>query len=218
MAVVGDFIGQIGQLRFQGRLRAVDEALGHGPQFARMRQRAVFQNAFARLEHQVQAVKGAVVLFQRIDHAQALQVVLEAAVRLHALIEHVLAHVAEWRVAQVMRQGDGFHQIFIQAQVARDGAAHLRHFQAVRQARAEQVSLVIEENLGLVFEAAEGRGMDDAVAVALELAARGVRRLGKATSLSLRRMGRIGGQEVFGQHLIALRRPAWPAPVRAAPT
>ena len=106
-----------------------------------------------------------------------------------------------------MREGDGFDQVFIEAQVARDGAAHLRHFQAVRQARTEQISLVIEEHLGLVFKAAESRGMDDAVAVALELAARGVRRLGKATSLPLCRVGRIRGEEVFWQHVIALRRP-----------
>ncbi len=157
-------------------------------------------------------------LFQGVDHAQALQVVLEAAVRLHALIEHVLAHVAERRMAQVMRERDGFDQVFVQAQVARNRAPHLRHFQAVRQARAEQVALVVEENLRLVFEAAEGRGMDDAVAVALELAARGVRRLGKATSLPLCRMGRIRSEEVFWQHVIALRRPGWPAPVRAVRT
>jgi Holliday junction resolvasome RuvABC endonuclease subunit len=48
----------------------------------------------------------------------------------------------------------------------------------VGQAGAEQVALVVHEDLGLVFEPAEGRAMDDAVAVALELAPRQRRRLG----------------------------------------
>jgi hypothetical protein len=42
----------------------------------------------------------------------------------------------------------------------------------VRQAGAKQVAFVIDEDLGLVFEAAKGGGMDDAIAVALEFAAR----------------------------------------------
>jgi hypothetical protein len=42
----------------------------------------------------------------------------------------------------------------------------------VGQPRAEQVALVIDEHLGLVFEPAERSRMDDAVAVALELGAR----------------------------------------------
>ena len=39
------------------------------------------------------------------------------------------------------------------------------------QPGAEMVALVIDEDLRLVLEPAEGGGMDDAVAVALELAA-----------------------------------------------
>jgi len=46
------------------------------------------------------------------------------------------------------------------------------------QAGAEQIALVIHEYLGLVFEAAERAGMDDAVAVALEFAAAARRVLG----------------------------------------
>ena len=37
--------------------------------------------------------------------------------------------------------------------------------------RAEQVTLVIDEHLGLVGQPAEGIGMNDAIAVALKLAA-----------------------------------------------
>ena len=115
----------------------------------------MLQDALARLEHQVQAVEGAVALFQRVDHAQALQVVLEAAVVLHAVVQRVLAGVAERRVAEVVRQRDRFDQVFVQPQRARDRAADLRHLEGMRQPRAEQVALVVQEHLGLVYQAAE---------------------------------------------------------------
>ena len=61
-------------------------------------------------------------------HAQALQIVFKTAVPGHAGIERVLPGMAKRRVAQVMGQGDGFHQVFVQAQGARHGTAQLRHF------------------------------------------------------------------------------------------
>ena len=67
----------------------------------------MLEDAFARLEHQVEAVEGAVALFQQIDDAQALQVVLEAAVLLHAVVQRILAGMAEGRVAEVVGQRDG---------------------------------------------------------------------------------------------------------------
>ena len=66
-------------------------------------------------------------------------------------------------------------------------ARDLGDLDAVRQPRAEQVAFVIDEDLGLVFEAAEGGGMDDAVAVALELAARLRARLGDSAAARVRR-------------------------------
>jgi hypothetical protein len=50
-------------------------------------------------------------------------------------------------------------------------ARDLGHFDAVRQAGAKQVAFVIDEDLRLVLEAPKRRGMHDAIAVALELAA-----------------------------------------------
>ena len=52
------------------------------------------------------------------------------------------------------------------------------------------VALVEDEDLGLVLEAAKGRGMDDAVAVALEIAAGG----GEASSITSRPRVRAGSQ------------------------
>ena len=62
-------------------------------------------------------------------------------------------------------------------QRARDRAAELRDLERMRQPRAEQVAFVVEEHLRLVDQAAERGGVHDAVAVALELGARGRRRL-----------------------------------------
>jgi hypothetical protein len=96
---------------------------------------------------------------------------------------------AERRVAQVVRQGHGLHQILVQAQAARDGAPQLGHFQGVRQTGAEQVPLVVEEDLRLVDQPPEGAAVDDAVAVALELAAGG--RGGSATRRPRERAGSL---------------------------
>lgn len=76
----------------------------------------MLENAFARLECEVQAVMCRITLLQLIDHPQALQVVLETAMRGHAIIKGVLPGVAEGRMPQVMCQCDRFHQVFIQPQ------------------------------------------------------------------------------------------------------
>ena len=64
---------------------------------------------------------------------------LEAAVVVHALVEGRLAGVAERRMAEVVRQGDGLGQVFVEAELPGDGAADLGDFQRVRQAGAVMV-------------------------------------------------------------------------------
>ena len=63
-----------------------------------------------------------------------------------------------------------------------DGARNLRHLHGVRQARAEVVGVAAGEDLRLVLQAAKGARVDDAIAVALEGIAVGMRRLGIAAS------------------------------------
>ena len=58
-----------------------------------------------------------------------------------------------------------------------DLARELRSLQAVGQARAVVVALVIDEDLGLVGQPSERRRVDDAIAVALEGGAEGMARL-----------------------------------------
>ncbi len=93
---------------------------------------------------------------------------LEATVITHALVERVLTGVAEGRMAEIVGEGDRLGQVLVQTQGARDGACDLRHLDGVGEARAEHVAFVIDEDLGLVLESPEGRGMNDAIAIALK--------------------------------------------------
>jgi hypothetical protein len=51
--------------------------------------------------------------------------VLEAAVRAHEAVERALAGVSEGRVTEVVRQGDGFGEILVQAEGPRQRARDL---------------------------------------------------------------------------------------------
>ena len=99
-------------------------------------------------------------------------------------------------MAEVVRERDGFGQVLVEMEVAGDRAADLRDFEAVREPRAEKVAFVIDEDLRLVFEASEGRGMDDAVAVALVLGAAVRRRLGMAPAALALGRGGVGRKRV----------------------
>jgi hypothetical protein len=77
----------------------------------------------------------------------------------------------------VVHQRQRFHQFFIQSQDAGDGARDLRDLKGMSQAIAEVVRVAAGEDLGLVFEPAEGPRVDDAVAIALEVVAIRMRRL-----------------------------------------
>ena len=81
MVVVGDLVGEIGDLRLEPRLLALEEALAQLAQLARIAHRAVLEDSLAALEGEIEAAELRVVLLELIHHAQRLQVVLEAAVR-----------------------------------------------------------------------------------------------------------------------------------------
>ena len=130
--------------------------------------------------------KRGVALFELVDDAQRLQIVLEAAVRAHAFVERVLAGVPERRVAEIVREADRFGQRFVELQCARDRAGDLRDFDRVREPRAVQIALVIDEHLRLVDQAAKGGGMDDAIAVALIFAAKSRAAARRAGGLAMR--------------------------------
>src|SRR5262249_42453542 len=84
---------------------------------------------------------------------------------------------------------------------ARDRARDLGAFERVREPVPVVVALVVDEDLGLVLEAAERSRVHDAVAVALEGGAVGMGLLGEEATARRAALHRVGG-EAFG--LLAL--------------
>ena len=82
-------------------------------------QRAVvLDDAFQRFPGQVEPVEFGVAMLQRGHDAQGLRVVVEAAMGLQAGIQRPLAGMAERRMAEVVRQRQGFRQVLVEARAA----------------------------------------------------------------------------------------------------
>ncbi len=200
VVVVGDLVGEVGDLRLEARLALLQEALADVTQLAGVLERTVLQDAFARLEREIEAVEAAVALLELVDHAQRLQVVLESAVLLHALVQRVLPGVPERRVPEVVRQGDRLDEVFVDAELPGDRATDLRDLERMRQARAEEIAFVIDEDLGLVLEPAERAGVDHAIAVPLERRPPGRVRLGVAPAARQLRARGVGRETAAVHH------------------
>ena len=84
VVVVGNGVSNIGDLRLETRLFPIEKSFTQIAQAPRIARRAVFQDALAGLEHQVEAGKVRVPRFQFINDTQRLEVVLESAVVAHA--------------------------------------------------------------------------------------------------------------------------------------
>src|SRR5213082_3326252 len=78
-------------------------------------------------------------------------------------------------MAEVVGEAQSFGEVLIEAECPGDGAADLRHFDAVREAHSKMVAVGGNEHLGFVPETAERDRVDDPVAVALENVARTAR-------------------------------------------
>jgi hypothetical protein len=178
--------------------------------------------ALQSLPAEVQAGVERIGAFERGQKADGVGVVIESARRFHLPFEHVLARMAERGMADVVGEAQGLGQILVEAQRACQRPADLRHFEAVGEADAEMVAVGRDEDLGLVAQAAEGDGMDDPVAVALESVARaplGPRRLAVQPPP---RSFRIAGIARERRHLAGSFSIFWPAalvqakPVRLA--
>ena len=201
--VVGDLVGEVAQLRLEARRGLVEKTASDASRFGcfereRAAPRTMLQDAFARLEGQIQAVERRVARFEQVDHAQALEVVLEAVAGrvdlAQALVERVLAGVAERRVAEVVGERNRLAQVLVQAQRPRHRARQLRDLERVGQPGAKQVAFVVQEHLRLVDEAPKRAAVDDAIAVALEVVARRRGRLGMAAPARALRVAGPGAE------------------------
>src|SRR3989338_6682049 len=107
--------------------------------------RAMLENAFARLVCEVEPIELWISQLQRVHNAQTLQVVLETTMGRHAGIERILSGMPKGRVSQIMRQGNGLYQVFVDSQGPSDRAPELRHLQRMRQPGAEQIALMVQK-------------------------------------------------------------------------
>jgi len=81
--------------------------------------------------------------------------------------------MAEGRMAEIVGQRHRLGQILVEAEHAGDAARDLRHLDRMGQPCPVIVALMLDEDLRLVLEPPEGRGMDDPVTVALVVKPRG---------------------------------------------
>jgi hypothetical protein len=70
VAVIGNFIGEVGQLCFQRRLLFFDKPAPEIAQFSSILERTMFDNAFTRFKGQVKAGGFRIAVFQFINNAQ----------------------------------------------------------------------------------------------------------------------------------------------------
>ena len=198
VVVVGDVVGKRGGLRFEARPLVEAEVQfavqfrdggGNGPGLGGP---VMLGEPFQRFPGQVQAVEGGVAGLQPGDDAERLHIVVEAAAAGERGVERGFARMAEGRVAEVVGQRQRLRQGFLEREAAADAARDLADFQRVGQPAAVMVALMRDEHLRLVLQPAEGGGMEDAVAVALEGRAVGRLRLRPAPAAPGRGRGGIG--------------------------
>ena len=76
---------------------------------------------------------------------------VEPAMGLQANIEGTLAGMAERRMAEIMRQRQGFREILVEPELPGQGAGDLRHFEAVAEPGPVMIALVEHEYLGFML-------------------------------------------------------------------
>src|SRR5271165_1393141 len=143
----------------------------------------VLDDAFAHFEGQIQAAKRGVAEFEVFDNPERVKIVVEGkALGAHGGVEGFFAGVAERWMADVVHEGQRFHQVGVESKLRGNRARDLRDFNRMGEAVAEVVGVAARENLSFRFQPAEGAGMNDAVPVALKVIAVGMSGLGMAAS------------------------------------
>ena len=185
--VVGDVVGDGRDLRLRRRpgpepqielaVELHDRLPRRRAQHPR-RRAVVLDHALQRLPRQVEPIEGGIAPLQTGQDAEGLDVVVEAAPRRHPRLQHVLAGMAERRMTEIVAEADRLGEVGVQPQRPGERPRDLRHLEGMGQAGAEMIALVSDEDLGLLLQPPEGRGVDDPVAVAGEGGAGRARRFG----------------------------------------
>ena len=153
------------------------------------------QNSHPHLIGQVQA---RAILFQNINHAQRLLVMVEG--RPHHLGQRNLSGVAEGRMSEIMSKSNGLGQILVQTQRADDHPGNPRHFERMGHTGTVMISLRLQKNLRLVHQAPEGLAVQNSVGIPLVAGAHIVFRFGffpQAAPRGVRELRQSAQAEVF---------------------
>src|SRR5262245_24254067 len=150
-----------------GKLQIPDEVGNRFGQAWPKQRPIVLHQSLKRFPSEIESVKFDVAMFKACHQSQRLSVVVEAAKLLHAPIERCFTGMAERRMTEVVRQRQRLSQVLVQSQNAGHRTGDLGDLEGMRQPCAVIVALVLDEHLCLVLEPPEGRGMDDAIPVAL---------------------------------------------------
>src|SRR5882762_2448337 len=114
--VIRDFVYPINELRFERRTQ-IEKIFGKLRKFRGGIIARMLDDALADLKGEVQAGKIEIALFELIDDAQGMQIVIEmAAVHAHQLVELSLAGVTKRRMADVVDERKRFGELRVQAQ------------------------------------------------------------------------------------------------------
>ena len=100
----------------------------------------------------------------------------------HLAVQLVFAGVRERRMTDVVRQRQGFGEVFVETERRGHGAGDLGHFDGVGEPVPKMIRDTRRKDLRLILQAAEGARMYDAVAIALELTAVRMRQFGIAAA------------------------------------
>jgi hypothetical protein len=87
----------------------------------------------------------------------------------HAPIELLLARVCEGWMTDIVGERERLGEVLVQRQRNGNGTGDLRDFNGVGEPVAEMVGEALAKDLSLAFQTAECAGVNDAVAIALEL-------------------------------------------------
>ena len=115
----------------------------------------VLDDTLKRFPCQVEPVEPGIPALQAGYDAQRLRVVIKAAKVPHHIVQCALACMTKGRMAKIMRKGNGFRQVKIETEHARDGAGNLRHLDRMGQTRAVVIAFMEDEYLCLELQPPE---------------------------------------------------------------
>ena len=158
MIDIGDDVGEADYLAFQGAgqfgfILGNDIVIAFG----------MADDTVTDLEGEIEALA---IVFEEVNNPQAMEVVFKST-RMQ-LVEGGFAGMAKRGVTEIVAEGDGLSQGFVETEGRGDGPGDLGHLQHMGQSGAVMIASRGEKDLGFVFETAEGLGVGDPVAVTLK--------------------------------------------------